>query len=339
MKSRNRVLLSASHKKPDRLPLFKPNIMDTIEPYQKSLLGFLDSFDFDSLDTTGTFKGAPGERRDLGNNEFIDAYGCRFRYRGVGLPYCTFSPLEKAETVAEVEKYKWPDPEAVEVEILNTNTDNATTAYVPQLFHQYHYIRGFEQWMLDIKENRAVHQAITERIFHTNMVLIMRLLEKVSPKTDIVSAGDDLGWSQSSYMSPEDFRSLIKPYIKKMISEIKSKYPQIKFYLHSHGQIMDLVPDLIECGVDILNPILPLDNMDPVRLKREYGDQLCFHGGIDVEEIIPFGTVDQVRAHVRETIDVLAEGGGYWFKLQVISPVIPPENIIAAYELAREFSY
>jgi uroporphyrinogen decarboxylase len=97
---------------------------------------------------------------------------------------------------------------------------------------------------------------------------------------------------------------------------------------------MDLVPDLVECGVDVLNPILPLDHMDAATLKREYGDRLCFHGGIDVEHIMPFGTETEVRDHVRRVIDILAPGGGYWFKAQVISPLIPPRNLIAAYETA-----
>jgi uroporphyrinogen decarboxylase len=114
--------------------------------------------------------------------------------------------------------------------------------------------------------------------------------------------------------------------------------PHVKVYLHSHGQIMDLVPDLIECGVDILNPVLPLDHMDPVLLKQRHGRDLCFHGGIDIEHIVPFGTEAEVRDHVRRIMDILGEGGGYWFKLQVISPMIPPKNIIAAYEEAHEYA-
>ena len=126
-------------------------------------------------------------------------------------------------------------------------------------------------------------------------------------------------------------------YYQDLVGRIKNRFPHIKFYLHSHGQIMDLVPDLIDCGVDVLNPILPLDHMDAVQLKRAYGDELCFHGGVDVEHIMIFGTVDEVRDHVKQVIDTLAPGGGYWFKAQVISPVIPPENVIAAYELAIEY--
>jgi uroporphyrinogen decarboxylase len=89
--------------------------------------------------------------------------------------------------------------------------------------------------------------------------------------------------------------------------------------------------------VDVLNPILPLDNMDPVALKRDHGDDLCFHGGIDIERIVPLGSEREVREHVREVIDVMAPGGGYWLKLQAISPVCPPENVMAAYEEARDY--
>jgi uroporphyrinogen decarboxylase len=138
-------------------------------------------------------------------------------------------------------------------------------------------------------------------------------------------------------MSPDDFRAQIKPYFSDLIGRIKGRYPHIKFYLHCHGQVMDLVPDLIECGVDILNPILPLDNMDPAVLKREYGDQLCFQGGIDIEHVLPFGSLDEVEYHVTQTLDTLAPGGGYMFKAQAISPVIPYENLSAAYNLALQY--
>jgi uroporphyrinogen decarboxylase len=153
----------------------------------------------------------------------------------------------------------------------------------------------------------------------------------------MVSVSDDFGWSAAPYMSPADFRRLVKPHYKRLIEGIKSRYPHCKFYMHSHGQIMDIVPDLIECGVDVLNPILPMDGMDPRRLKRAYGRDLCFHGGIDVEHVLPFGTVDEVCDHVKRVIDILGPGGGYWFKAQVISPVIPPDNVIAAYETALDY--
>jgi uroporphyrinogen decarboxylase len=188
-----------------------------------------------------------------------------------------------------------------------------------------------------MKENPDLHKAIADRIHHINSTRAMRLLEAVGDYTDIVTTGDDFGTSTDPFMAPEDFRAYIKPYFKDIIGQIKQQFPHIKFYLHSHGQIMDLVPDLIDCGVDILNPILPLDNMDPVRLKNKFGKRLSFEGGIDIEHILLFGTVDDVREHVKRIIDILAPGGGFLFKAQAISRLIPYENLITAYNLALEY--
>jgi uroporphyrinogen decarboxylase len=293
----------------------------------------------------GAVIGHPAQRREAGEDTFVDGYGCRYEYKGVGLPYCTYSPLAGAETVADIEAFDWPDPEAPgmiapdarqEAQRLAAESDQLTTVGVPPLFHQFHYLRGFEQWMMDVRLNPAVHEAIATHIAHIHGTLVMRLLEAVGEYVDMVAVSDDFGWSGAPYMSPADFGQLVKPHYQRLVGGIKGRFPHVKFYMHSHGQIMDIVPDLIECGVDVLNPILPLDGMDLVRLKREYGRDLCFHGGVDVEHIVPFGTVDEVRDHVKWLIEVLAPGGGYWFKAQVISPIIPAENVIATYEAARE---
>ena len=347
MTSRERVLLSINHKEPDRLPLFKPNIIQTYEPFGGRVQHFLDTFAFDRLAGLGGLVRRPSDRHQISDDVSEDGYGCRYRYMGVGLPYCVHSPLADAETVEDVERFDWPDPDAYSLIAPNARErageirgkgDYATSVGVSgMLFHQYHYLRGFEQWMIDLKLNPEIHRAIADRLHHIHTTLVMRLLEEVGDYADIVTAGDDLGTSTASYMSPQDFRDQIKPYYKDLIGRIKTRFPHIKFYLHSHGQIMELVPDLIDCGVDILNPILPLDNMDPVRLKKAFGDQLSFEGGIDIEHILPFGTLDQVREHVKRTIDILAPGGGYLFKAQAISPLIPADNVIATYEQAFEY--
>ncbi|MGC9347752.1 MAG: uroporphyrinogen decarboxylase family protein [Anaerolineae bacterium] len=355
--SRDRVLTALDHREPDRIPIFAPNIIDTYEHYDPALERFLATFPFDGFTSIGEFNHPPSELRtpkpasmasdaDRRETLLVDGYGCRYRYKGVGLPYCEHHPLADAETVADVESFSWPDPEAPQLiapdaaqraRRAHADSDRVTVVGVPHLFHQYHYIRGFEQWMLDVKLNRAVHNAIATHIHHINTTLILRLLDEVAPYVEMVTAADDFGTSTAPYMSPADWRALVKPYYADLIQRIKRRHPHVRFYLHSHGQIMDLVPDLIECGVDVLNPILPLDNMDPVRLKRDFGADLCFHGGIDIEHIVPFGTVTEVEDHVKRIIDILAPGGGYWLKLQAISPVCPPENVIAAYELAATY--
>lgn len=346
MNSRERLLTSLEHREPDRVPLFHPNMIETYAPYDGSLLGFLEGFPFDEIAGVGAYVDPPGQRRTLSDGTIVDGFGCRFEYKGVGLPYCTYAPLAGAQTIADVEAHDWPDPLddrwlapdlASKTRRLRERGDRLVSVGMPPLFHQYHYMRGFEQWMVDVKLHREIHQAIAERIYEVNATLLMRALDAAGAYVDIVETGDDFGTSLSSYWSPADFRSLIKPFYADLIGRIKRRFPHIKFYLHSHGQIMGLVPDLIECGVDVLNPILPLDGMDAARLKRNFGEALCFHGGIDIEHIVPFGTRQEVVDHVKRVIDILGPGGGYWLKLQAISPVCPPENVIAAYEVAADY--
>jgi len=347
MNSRERVLAAVNHQEPDRLPIFPPNMIPTYEPLDDRLQHLLDTFDFDRFaGFNGFVRKNPDARRELPGEMFEDGYGCRFQYMGVGSPYCVYSPLAAAETVEDVERFAWPEVDAADLiaagarakaREIRERGEYATSVGVGMLFHQHQYLRGFEQWLIDLKLNRELHRAIADRIHHLNSTLVMRLLDEVGEFTDIVSTADDFGTSVASYMSPQDFREQIKPYYKDLIGRIKSKFPHLKFYLHSHGQITDLVPDLIDCGVDILNPILPLDNMDPVRLKREFGDRLCFEGGIDIEHVLPFGTVEEVREHVKRVIDILAPGGGFIFKAQAISRLVSYENLSATYELAREY--
>lgn len=345
MESRERMLTALAHAEPDRVPLSPPNIIDTTAPYDPGLERFLDAFPFDRLASPSVLVDSPATRHPVGDGTFVDGYGCEYRYMGVGLPYCTHSPLAAAESLADIVAFDWPDPDAPglvapdareEAQALRDAGCCVVTVGMRPIFHQYHYLRGFEQWMMDIRLNRSVHEAIAENISRIHSTLLVRVLEEVGDLVDMVSVADDLGTSTAPFMSPSDFRTLIKPHYRDIIQRIKNLHPHLKFYLHSHGQIMDLVPDFIECGVDVLNPILPLDHMDPGRLKEEFGDSLCFHGGIDIEHILPFGTIDEVRDHVKRAIDILAPGGGYWLKAQAISPVIPPENVIAAYETAIE---
>jgi len=346
MTSRERVLMAVNHEEPDRVPVFRPNIIPTHEPFDPRVDDFLDTFQFDRLQPVGGVAVSPSRKRELPGGITEDGYGCRFKYMGVGGPYCIHHPLAHVETVEEVEQFDWPDSEAPGIvaddlreraKAIHAKGEYATSVGVGMIFHQYHYLRGFEQWMIDLKANPELHKAIADHIYHIHATLAMRVLEQVGEYTDIVTAGDDFGTSTAPYMSPADFRTHIKPYYKKLIGTIKERFPHIKFYLHSHGQIMDLVPDLIDCGVDILNPILPLDNMDPVRLKREYGHKLSFEGGIDIERILPFGTLDEVREHVKQVIEILTPGGGFLFKAQAISHLIPYESIVTTYELALEY--
>ncbi len=326
--------------------MFRPNIIPMRIGFDEKVQHFFDTFEFDRLQNLGEFlPESPDRRRELADDISVDGYGCRFKYTGVGGPYCVHHPLAGAESLCDVEAFDWPegDPAGLiasgarqKARELRQRGQYATVIYLPRIFHRYAYLRGFEQWLIDMKLHPELHEAVADRIHRINMRLIEAQLRQVGEFTDIAAANDDFGTSTSSFMSPEDFRTFVKPYYADLIRRVKELCPHVKFYLHSHGQIMGLLEDLIDCGVDILNPILPLDNMDPVRLKHQFGDRLCYEGGIDVEDILPFGSPKQMKDHVRKVIGILMPGGGYWFKVQAVSPLVPQENLLAAYEVALE---
>ena len=154
MTSRQRVLSALDHKEPDRIPLFGPNIIQTREPYDRQLREFLDRFEFDDLAHLPGLVDPPNTLREQPDQTFVDGYGCRYKYMGVGLPYCTHSPLARAQSVADVEAFNWPDPQAPHLiaddaaeraKAVRQQGQYATAVSVGALFHQYHYLRGFEQ--------------------------------------------------------------------------------------------------------------------------------------------------------------------------------------------------
>jgi uroporphyrinogen decarboxylase len=351
MFSRDRVLLALNHKEPDRVPVAPPRGMVNINDAVKH---FIETFDFDqfvSLDFTKDFKErhiSGSSLNRLSEDKFVDKYGCIFKDMGVAnIPYCIHNPLGNVKKPDDVDRFpKWPDPNDIALiqndareraKQLHEKKDYVTIVHVPMIFHRYVWMRGFNKWLIDMKTSSELYKAIADRIYNINLTSTLRLLNEVGDYTDLVELNDDMGTTQGPFMSVEDFKKFVKPYYKNLIGRIEKEFHNVKFWLHSHGNITKLLPDIIDSGIDTLNPILPGDNMDPYTLKERYSSQLSFDGGVDVERIIPFGTVSEVKEHIKKVIDILAPGGGYIFRVQMISNVVPNENLYAAYETALEY--
>ncbi len=341
MNSRERVLLTINHKEPDRVPIGPPLGRVNLDDAAKR---FIETFDFDSF-VSLDFRKNIEERHKLSDDVYVDDYGCVYKHKGVSeIPYCIHSPLWNARKVDEVEKYpKWPNPDDSSLiqkdayekaKKLYEETNHVTVVSVPTIFHRYAYVRGFNRWLMDMKTNPELYEAIASKIQSISLKSTLRLLKETGDHVDLVMLNDDMGSTRGPFMSVEDFRRFVKPYYKELMGRIKKDYPKIRFWLHSHGCITNLVPDIIDCGVDVLNPVLPGDNVDPQVLKKEFGSQLCFDGGVDVEYMMPFGTVEQVREHAKKVIDTLSSGGGYIFRVQMISNIVPYENLYTAYKTA-----
>jgi uroporphyrinogen decarboxylase len=164
-------------------------------------------------------------------------------------------------------------------------------------------------------------------------------LEQVGEYLSVFTYWDDLCTQDGWVISPELYRKMNKPKQRRLLEVIKGK-TDAKVYYHSCGAVFDLVPDLIEIGFDILNPVqVSAHNMDTRRLKKEYGLDITFWGGgVDTQSVLPFGTPDQVADEVKRRIDDLAPGGGFVFAaVHNIQAFVPPRNIVTAFETAREY--
>jgi uroporphyrinogen decarboxylase len=259
-------------------------------------------------------------------------------------------PLAEIDTVAALANYKFPDPlDSGRYEGLAERADDLMNrrqlAYVlgrnaPGIFEIALWMRGFENFYCDMLANTAFAEALLDIIMEIKMKYWARALEFVGPNVMMVSEADDLASQDRCLVSPELYRKLIKPRHTKLFSFIKrqARVP-IKIFYHSCGAIAELIPDLIESGIDVLNPVqVSAAGMDTRQLKKNFGKEITFYGGgIDTQQVLPHGTPTQVRDEVRRRIDDLAPGGGFIFNtVHNIQADVPPENIVAMWETLRE---
>ena len=155
---------------------------------------------------------------------------------------------------------------------------------------------------------------------------------------DVVITGDDMGTQRGMMMSPDMWRKWFKPRMAKVIEAARSVKPDVHVWYHSDGDVRDIIPELIEIGVDVLNPVQP-ECMDPAELKRLYGDRLNFWGTVGTQTTMPFGTPEEVRRVVRERIETVGKDGGGLLiaPTHVLEPDVPWENVVAFFDAVREF--
>ncbi len=200
-------------------------------------------------------------------------------------------------------------------------------------------LRGWEVFLLDLIERPVFAEAIMDRIADVYCERFDRYWAALGQYLDVVQVSDDLGTQDAPIISPEMYRKMIKPYHQKLYSHIK-KTSGVPIVMHTDGSVYRLIPDLIEAGVDFLNPVqASAVDMDTKRLTKEFGDVLGFWGGgCDTQRILPHGTRQEIRDEVKRRIDDLAPGGGFIFsQVHNILPDVPPENIMAMYEAVWEF--
>jgi len=220
------------------------------------------------------------------------------------------------------------------------NTDYLLVGFFGgHIFQAAQALRGWERFLIDLLTNRAFAEALMDRLAEGHMRRFEQYAQTVGRYVQVIHVEDDLGMEDRPLLRPELYRRVVKPYQQKLYSYIKSQC-DAHLMLHTDGAVYPLIPDFIEMGVDILNPVqVSAKGMDTKRLKRDFGQDIVFWGGgCETQTVLPFGTAEQVREEVKRRVDHLAPGGGFVFtQIHNIQPHVPPENIVAMYETAAEY--
>lgn len=246
-------------------------------------------------------------------------------------------PLSDVSSIDEVESYKWPSVDNFSGEDLwkefDIHSDFAIIGGVwAPIFHNMTWLCGFENTLINLKLQPEISKELIRRITDFWVDYTRKTLELGKGKVDIVQNCNDFGTQNGMIMSPKTFREFFKPALKRLYDVIK-KY-DVKVMQHSCGAIASIIPDLIEIGVDIINPVqVSAAGMDIEDLAKKFGAEITFFGGIDTQHLLPEGPIEKVREVTRRTIDIFRKNGGYILAAsQGLEPDIPVEHILAMYD-------
>ena len=379
MNSRERILAALNHQEPDRvpfdlgstqvtgihvvayrnlraclgLPTVEPQMCDTI---QQLALPDDDVIEKLGVDVRGLFPLNSHNwnivGKDIGDYwEYMDEWGItHHRPKPDGLYYSMVrSPLADASvTQDDIRNYRWPntgDPARI------AGLREQALAYRAQgkavmlkgvlagVFEMAQRVRGMEVLLIDMASNDALAGAFFDKMVELKLAFWEMALPQLGDVVDVISEADDYGTQVSQLISPRMFRKLLKPRLAVLFKRIKQLAPNAMLFFHSCGNVRPLLPDFIEIGVDILNPVhVRATGMNPIELKRDFGKDMVFWGGgVDTQGILPTGTPQEVKDDVRRNIDALAPGGGFVFNTIHNSQAdVPPENIVAMWAAVNE---
>ncbi len=283
------------------------------------------------------------------HDPFVDDWGTGAKEIEPGRWYPGIHPLAAATGSAELAAYPWPDmsdPSRVanvreEVKALSAQGSYAILG-CPWLlfpFERAHAMQGLDAFLTNMLTEPEFASALLWKIEGLCKELMGHFLDEAGEELDIIKIGDDLGTQDSLLISPGLYREMLKPVHADLIAFIKSR-TKAKVFFHSDGDVFDLIPDLLEIGVDILNPIQSGAGRmsDLAALKKSYGKDLVFCGAIDTQRVLPYGSPAEVRAEVKRVIGLLGAGGGYMLSaVHTVMDEVPARNILAMVDAVREF--
>ena len=379
MTSRERLLTALDHRQPDRVPIDLGGnqtgihkfayekllarlglneeivIMDLVQQLAKPSEAVLQRLRVDTryiwAGGAASFKGGVVKRERNGHvwNDFTDEFGITWSMPEEHPYYfdISHSPLAGL-TLLQIKDYPFPkgdDPSRFKglrdrALAIKRETPYAVVSGISGVVYEFcWYLRGLENLFADMIEQPEVFEAILDRTLKFWMDWFRLFLDEAGDVVDVIMIGDDLAGQGGPLFSPRIYRAIVKPRHKRLVQYIKSR-TRAKLWYHSCGSIVTYLPDLLDNGIDIFNPVqISAKDMDPAMLKARFGDKVVFWGGgVDSQHVLPRGTPEQVRENVRANLEAFKPGGGYVFNnVHNIQADVPPANVLAMYDAAHEF--
>jgi uroporphyrinogen decarboxylase len=360
MNSKERFQKTINREIPDRAPLYvsvTPQVAQSLsahtgQPYEEPLDSMLstrashmDLMAALGADAVGIAACAPTNNPTitLDGGLIKNEWGMVFKDTGQYNEFYEF-PLAHTQTAKDIEDYNFPDPfatgrwDAAQVTIDKYGKTHGIIADLETtLFETAWYLTGLEKFLMDMMMEAEYINPLLDKIQFIHTEYGKKMIEMGA---DVLWCGDDFGSQTSLMMDQDTFRRVFKPRVKEMFAEYRKVNPNIKLAWHSCGAIKPLIPDFIEIGLDILNPIQPLaTDMEPQQLKDGFGEDLIFFGGICVQDLLPNGTPEQIKSEVIKRAGILGKDGGY-----IIAPAhniqedTSVENILALFDAVKELN-
>jgi uroporphyrinogen decarboxylase len=364
MTSRDRVLAAAERRQADRVPVELGSTVNAGIARQAhrnllALLGMKPGPEIDDILVFGTIRPdphlldlfgvdfTPVQLRDkpgtfvaLDDERFRDDFGRV--WKRTALYYDIVENPLKEPDLGALERINWPDPAdpaeldglREDVAAFRAQTDKAIVArcFSGGLSDIVYSLRGMGNFLTDLFLNSVFAEALLERAEEWFTAKCAAYMDAVGDFVDLFEYGNDYGTQRGLVMAPDLYRNHFKPRETRIFEAIKSR-SRAKIFYHSCGGIFDIIGDLIDCGGDILNPLQPnAEGMDPEHIVAEFGKDISFCGGIDVQQLLPYGTPQQIRDETRRVASIYNRHGGYILAAShCIQADVPPKNVLAMF--------
>ncbi|KXA89279.1 hypothetical protein AKJ62_03425 [candidate division MSBL1 archaeon SCGC-AAA259D14] len=362
MKPRERVLKAINLEEPDRIPidLGSTNCTSmTVLPYEKMkeklsidtptrlMMKNFQLAEIDErvlkeleIDTRGVhgFSASDAIKEKVSEKVYVNQFGIKYKRPSVGERYDMVEHPLAGVSLEEYEEYEWPEPK--KEDIVQNVEERARKLFEEEkyaivgdvvesgIFEPCWYLRGMQNFLIDLIGNKEYVHKLMSDMLEFQIKRYEAFLDRVGEYLDVVFVGDDLATTDKTLMSKDTYREMVKPYQKKYFDMIKNM-TDAKLMYHSDGNIVDFLDDLVEIGIDILNPI-ETSALDIDKLK-EFEDDLCFWGGIDNKEVLPNGTKKDVEQEVKKRIHQLGPSGYVLTSVHNIQADVPAENALTMF--------